>query len=162
MMTVQRRMRIVGDSENVDSGIGGLCVAFATDDMSHVNQHFGSAKSLVIYQVSPKTSQLLEVAEFHYENHDDNEGKLGEKIEMLKNCIAVYSQAVGSSASQKLIAAGVQPVKIRDDAEISTLIKYLQEEMLQGPSAWLAKAIKQQKNPDYNPFENMETEKWEE
>jgi len=165
-MTLKRRMRIVDDSEknnNDNSPLSSFIrVAFASDDIQHVNQHFGSAKSLVIYKVNPDETQLLEVAEFNYSNHDDNEDKLAEKIEILENCVAVYSQAVGSSATQKLLLVGVQPVKVHDDAEINVLLEYLQEEMMQGPSTWLAKAISSQMNPDKNRFAEMDVEKWDE
>ena len=32
-------------------------VAFATTDMVHVNQHFGSAKSFAVYAVDPENSR---------------------------------------------------------------------------------------------------------
>lgn len=161
-MVLQRRMRIVEESESKNPDDTSIRVAFASSDMQHVNQHFGSAKCLVIYSVNPEHTQLVEVAGFDYENHGDNEDKLGEKIEVLLGCVAVYSQAVGSSAAQKLLSAGVQPVKVHDGAEIAELLKYLQSEMLQGPSAWLAKAITRQKNPDLTRFESMEFEGWDE
>jgi len=162
-MALRRRMRIADGSESEKAKSGSsLRVGFATNDLTHANQHFGSAKSLVIYEISPSNSFLVEVAEFGYVNHDENEGKLAEKITILEGCVAVYSQAVGSSATQKLIAAGIQPVKVHDDAQISTLITYLQNEISQGPSAWLAQAINRQKNTDLTRFENMETEVWDE
>jgi len=156
-MALQRRMRIVDDSARDTSC---LRVAFASSDMMHVNQHFGSAKNLVIYDVNPQQTKLLEVVEFGHINHDDNENKLPEKLEVLLGCVAVYAQAIGSSAAQKLLAVGIQPVKVHDGAEVMQLLKYLQDEMLQGPSTWLAKAITRQKNPELNLFENMEAEDW--
>ena len=162
-MTLQRRMRVVTGGEADDSQQQFfLRVGFASTDMKHVNQHFGSAKSLVIFGVNPDDANLLEVVGFDYLNHDENESKLGEKIEVLDGCVAVYSEAVGSSAAQKLLRAGIQPVKVHDDAEIEELIKYLQEEMLQGPSSWLAKAIDRHKNPDPARFNEMEFEQWDE
>lgn len=162
-MALQRHMRIADGSGTAQDNNGSyLRVGFATNDMLHANQHFGSAKNLVIYEVNPNSSHLVEVAEFSYVNHDENEGKLGEKIALLKGCIAIYSQAVGSSAAQKLLAAGIQPVKVHDEAEISALIAFLQDEMLKGPSAWLAQAINRQKNPELDRFEGMEAESWDE
>ena len=162
-MALQRRMRIVDDSEsNNASNDTSIRVAFASSDMLHVDQHFGSAKNLAIYAVNLDDAYLVEVAGFNYINHDENEDKLVEKIDVLKGCVAVYAQAVGSSATQKLLAAHIQPVKVHDNAEISELVKYLQGEMLQGPSTWLAKAITRQKNPANFRFEDMEAESWDE
>jgi len=159
-MTLKRRMRIVDDVKGVLTA--SIRVAFASSDMQHVNQHFGSAKSLVVYNVNPEETQLFEVAEFNYSSHDENEDKLTEKLELLEECVAVYSQAVGSSATQKLLASGIQPVKVHDDAEILVLLKYLQEEMMQGPSTWLAQAISRQRDPEMSRFEGMDAEGWDE
>ncbi|MDX1810803.1 MAG: NifB/NifX family molybdenum-iron cluster-binding protein [Gammaproteobacteria bacterium] len=162
-MSLKRRMRVVGgDDDERDLNENGIRVAFASSDMEHVNQHFGFATSLVIYLINPEAAVLKEVVGFSYPSHDDSEGKLGEKLEVLKGCVAVYSEAVGSSAAQKLLNVGVQPVKVHDGAEISELIKYLQEEMLQGPSAWLAKAIQRQKSPDPSNYNDFEFESWDE
>lgn len=162
-MALRRRMRVLDGSE--DESAQQECmlrVGFASADMKHVDQHFGSAKSLIVFGVDPDDSYLIEAVGFDYLNHDENEGKLGEKIEVLEGCVAVYAEAVGSSAAQKLLRAGIQPVKVHDGAVISELINYLQEEMLQGPSSWLAKAIDRNKNPDPERFNEMEYEQWDE
>ena len=39
-------------------------VAFATSDMLHVNQHFGSAQCFAIYAVDPENWEMLEAAQF--------------------------------------------------------------------------------------------------
>ncbi len=57
---------------------------------------------------------------------------------------------------------GVQPIKVVQGAVISELIESLQDEMNQGPSAWLAKAISAQKGPDMSRFDEMEEEGWDE
>lgn len=165
-MALQRRMQVLdGESESKDGSspeLNGLKVAFATTDMKTVNQHFGSAKSLAIYAVNPESALILEVMEFGALAQDGNEDKLGEKIDALEGCAAVYSQAIGSSAMQKLIQKGVQPIKIHEGASIEILINSLQEEMKAGPSSWLAKAIDREKGPDMNRFNDMEAEGWEE
>ena len=161
-MALRRRMRVL---DGTDEGHGQqehlLRVGFASTDMKHVNQHFGTTKSLVIFGVNPDNAQLIEAIGFDYLGHDENEGKLSEKIEALTDCVAVYLEAIGSSAAQKLLRTGVQPVKVHDGAEIEELIKYLQDEMLQGPSTWLAKAIERHKNPDPSRFNAMEFEQWD-
>ena len=39
-----------------------LKIAFCTDDMKQVNQHFGSAKTFAVYAVDMEHSELLEAA----------------------------------------------------------------------------------------------------
>ena len=72
-----------------------LKIAFCTDDMKTVNQHFGSAKTFAIYLVDLEQSNLLEVAEFGKLDQDGNEDKLSTKISLLEGCAAVYCEAIG-------------------------------------------------------------------
>ncbi len=137
-------------------------VAFATTDMVHVNQHFGSAKSFAVYAVDPAQAELLEAAQFGDLAQDGNEGKLSEKIQLLNGCAAVYCQAIGASAIKQIVAQGIQPVKVHEGSTIKELIIDLQNEMTSGPSAWLAKAIKQTKGPDTERFNTMAEEGWDE
>jgi nitrogen fixation protein NifX len=158
-MTLERRMRVVSPD---DDELVGLKVAFATTNMRTVNQHFGSAQSFAMFHVDPERAVLLEVAEFGKLAQDGNEDKLAAKLDMLTGCAAVYCLAAGSSAVQQLLARGIQPVKVAEDAEINDLLESLQDEMRQGPSSWVAKAISKVKGPDMNRFDDMEAEGWSE
>lgn len=137
-------------------------VAFATSDMLHVNQHFGSAQSFAIYAVDPKSSKLLEAAQFGDLAQDGNEDKLSVKLQLLEGCAAVYCQAVGASAIRQIVSQGIQPIKVHEGSQIKNLLKDLQQEMLTGPSSWLAKAISQQCGLDAQRFDAMEQEGWQE
>jgi nitrogen fixation protein NifX len=138
-------------------------VAFASTDMKHVNQHFGSSKSFAIYTVNADNATLKEVAQFEAFAQDGNEDKLVEKLDLLNGCAAVYCQAVGGSAIRQLLARDIQPVKVSECSEISELVAALQEELRDGPTAWLAKAVnKQKKTDDESRFDDMEAEGWQE
>jgi len=160
-MAVQRRMKIVDDNENSADSSMCIRVAFASNDMKNVNQHFGSTKGLVIYGINPDSSFLIEIAEFSVNHYEENEDKLIDKINVLKGCVGVYSQAVGSSAAKKLLIEGIQPIKVHEETCINVLIKYLQKELSQGPSAWLARAISHQNKYSIYYTENMGAESWE-
>jgi nitrogen fixation protein NifX len=161
-MTVQRRLQVVDCGTEGASVDQALKIAFASNDMKHVNQHFGSAEGFAIYAVDPEEAVLLEVAEFGKLAQDGNEDKLVAKIGLLEGCAAIYCQAVGSSAVRQLLAHGIQPVKVSDGAEIGDLVESLQEQLRAGPSSWLAKAIDRQRGPDMSRFDSMEAEGWEE
>lgn len=137
-------------------------VAFATSDMVHVNQHFGSAKSFAVYAVDPERAEMLEAAQFGELAQDGNEDKLSVKIQLLEGCAAVYCQAVGASAIKQIVAQGIQPIKVHEGSPIKDLVEDLQNEMKAGPSSWLAKAINQHKGPDPKRFDAMEEEGWDE
>lgn len=160
-MVLQRHMRVVDNDPNDTEQHVGIKVAFATTDMKTVNQHFGEAHSFLMYVVNPEEAILLEAAQF---GKDDNieEDKLVEKIAMLDGCSAVYCQAIGSSAISKLVMHGVQPVKVSEGTEINKLIEVLQDEIRQGPSAWLAKAISKQTSPQMMRFDEIDDDGWDE
>ena len=161
-MAMTRHMRVVDGGNMQEKCETALKVAFATSDMKHVNQHFGSAETFALYAIDPDGDTLLEAAQFGKLEQDGNEDKLAAKIGMLEGCAAVYCQAVGSSAVKQLIASGVQPMKVSPSAEIKDLIESLRDEMLQGPSAWLAKAISRNQEPDMGRFDEMDSEGWDE
>lgn len=162
-MIVNRRLHVVQDEDDQTPVDLGLKVAFATSDMKEVNQHFGSAKSFAIYSVSPESVEFIEAAQFGTLDQDGDEDKLSVKFELLKGCVAVYCQAAGASAIRQLVGLGIQPVKVAENSPIEDLIEDLQHELNSGPSAWLAKAIREQVGGyGANRFEEMTDEDWSE
>ena len=139
-----------------------LRVAFASADRETVDQHFGSSRAFVIYGVNPEHAQLLKVIEFGDLEQDGNEDKLAVKLELLDGCIAVYCRACGASAVRQLLGIGVQPVKVAEAARIDELLESLQDELREGPSAWLAKAIQRTRGADLQRFDAMAGEAWDE
>ncbi|MBK8815822.1 MAG: nitrogen fixation protein NifX [Methylococcaceae bacterium] len=162
MMSLTRRMHVLHTNKEGISMETAIKVAFATSDMLHVNQHFGSAKSFAIYAVDPEQSEFLEASQFGELAQDGNEDKLSVKIQLLDGCAAVYCQAIGASAIKQIVAQGIQPIKVHDGSSIKHLLIDLQNEMKSGPSSWLAKAINQHKSPDPQRFDEMEHEGWQE
>ena len=96
-------------------------IAFATQDLVHINAHFGSAKQMAVYEVSPEGYQFLETIGFDGKlDEDGNEDKLVPKIEALSDCTIVYVAAIGGSAAARLIRKKVTPVKSKtEDDEIT-------------------------------------------
>jgi nitrogen fixation protein NifX len=161
-MALIRRLRILDQHDERPLMDSSLKIAFATDDVKTVNQHFGSAKSFAVYAVNPDTSELVEVAEFGKLEQDGNEDKLAAKIGLLDGCAAIYCEAIGASAIRQLVAVGIQPVKVYRGSAIADLIEDFQNELRSGPSAWVAKALARQAGPDANRFDRIEAEGWEE
>lgn len=156
MSQITRRLRVLDDQD--DSTL--LKVAFATSDRVNVDQHFGSAASFAIYGVNMDEARLFNVVEFGALAQDGNEDKLASKLELLEGCIAVYCRACGASALRQLLAIGVQPVKVPEGATIAQMLAALQQEMREGPSSWLAKAIRRSQRSLGGRFDAMEMEGW--
>lgn len=139
-----------------------LKIAFASSNSKTVDQHFGSAKSFAIFDVTPERAEQIEVSEFGVQAQDGNEDKLDMKIGILEGCTAVYCQAAGPSAIKRLLAIGVQPVKVSEGSVIKQLLAEIQQEMKTGPTGWLAKAMETHKKADVSRFDAMEAEGWDE
>lgn len=155
MTNVTRKFSVISDSDDSLT----LKIAFATDDNQTVNQHFGSARAFAIYAVSPESAHLVTVAEFGDLGELDNEDKLVHKLELLSDCIAVYCRACGSSAVRQLLERHIQPLKVPEDSSIKQLVRAFQRELSEGPSNWLAKAIRRQQGDEFG-FGGFESERW--
>ncbi|OSM04021.1 putative dinitrogenase iron-molybdenum cofactor biosynthesis nifX [Magnetofaba australis IT-1] len=140
----------------------GLQVAFATDDLKQVNQHFGATRQLAIYDIDPEAASLKEVAEFASEAMDGNENKLPVRLAALEGCAAVYCLAVGGSAAKQMLARGVNPVRLEHSAQIESLIRDIQHSMQGDPAPWMRRAADAESRRDPGRFEDMLEESWEE
>lgn len=158
-MPIARHLRVLECATEENVMPNGLKVAFASTDMRHVDQHFGSAKAFVMYEVDPDGATMTDAVEFGQLAQDGNEDKLDAKIEALSKCAAVYVQAIGGSAVSKLARIGVQPMKVTPGTLISTLVDDLQDELRAGPSAWVARALNAEQ--DAGRFDAMEAEGWD-
>ena len=141
-----------------------LKIAFATADRHKVDQHFGSASALLIYEIGPQKAHVIEFAEFGELEQDGHESKLAAKFDLLQGCAAVYCQAVGGSAIQQLLALGVQPMRVTANTSIPSVLDELQAALRGGNApAWLQRAIARQQHVDDDArFTAMEVEGWQE
>ena len=137
-------------------------VAFASTDRTRVHQHFGAAEGFLVYEVTPDKATLVGVAEFAEEAMDGNEDKLGAKVDFLEGCAAVYVMAIGASAIKKLMAKGVQPIRINEIDAVDDLLSEISKAMSDGGVAWIDRAIATQiKAKAEDRFASMAEEGWE-
>ena len=158
-MALQRQLRVL-ERQRDSAAEAPLRVAFATSDLKHVDQHFGSAERFALYDVTPEQVTLIKVAEFGDLAQDGNENKLLEKFGLLEGCAAVYSQAVGPSAVRQLLSLEVQPLKVGEGSAIAGLIEAMQREWRDGPGGWLSRALGRRER-DPLRFDAMDAEGWE-
>ena len=161
-MGMERRLRVLSMSSEATPMETGIKVAFASSDLKHIDQHFGAAESFVVYSIDQTGHHLVEVIQFARLAMDGNEDKLGAKIGALDGCVVVYCEAVGASAVSQLRAQGIQPIKVAAGVSVSSLIRDLQSELREGPSAWLARAMANREPGRHRRFDAMEAEGWSE
>ena len=136
-------------------------VAFATTDRLRVNQHFGAAESFAIYEVTPDKATLVGIGEFAEEAMDGNEDKLIAKVDFLEGCAAVYVMAIGASAIKKLMAKGIQPIRVNEIDGVDDLLGELSKAMGEGGIAWIDRALAARAGKSPDRFASMEEEGWQ-
>lgn len=161
-MALQRQLKVVEGLLATPEAQPMLKVAFATGDLKHVDQHFGSAERFAIYAVEADSANLLEVAEFGRLARDGNEGKLLEKFVVLDGCAAVYCLAVGASAVRQLVGLDIQPFKVAEGTPVSRLLGDLQKQMRAGSDGWVVRALERRRGRRPDRFDQMESEGWDE
>lgn len=155
-----RRLQLVWSIKREPEAV--LKVAFATTDRVRVNQHFGAAEGFAIYEVTPDKATLVGVGEFAEEAMDGNEDKLAAKVDFLEGCAAVYVMAIGASAIKKLMAKGIQPIRINEVDAVDDLLGEISRAIGEGGVAWIDRAITAQtKAKADDRFASMEEEGWQ-
>ncbi|MHB1022654.1 MAG: nitrogen fixation protein NifX [Acidobacteriaceae bacterium] len=117
-------------------------VAFATQDMQHVDAHFGWAKNIAIYDVTPDEYHFVTFIEFSGNLQEDgNEDKLGPKLEAIEDCAILYVAAIGGSGAARVVAKNIHPVKVSEPEAINGILQRLQNVLRGTPPPWLRKAL---------------------
>jgi len=127
-----------------------LRVAFASNDGSTVNLHFGGAERLVVYDVAPGQADLVGIGQFVKAEQVGESGRTGltgtahdkvlVKLDFLEGCHAVYAASVGTSSIRRLMAAGIQPIIVDTGHDILDLLNEVSLALVYGGLAWVDRA----------------------
>jgi len=117
-------------------------IAFATQDQQRVDAHFGWAKHLAVYEITPEGYDFVQDFGFGEDLAEDgNEDKLAPKLEAIKDCAIVYVAAIGGSAAARVVASKIHPVKVSSPEPILDILDKLQDVLKGTPPPWLRKAL---------------------
>ena len=117
-------------------------IAFATQDLKRVDAHFGWAKNIAIYEVTPEGHRFLEAVQFDGDLQEDgNEDKLAPKLEVIKDCAILYVAAIGGSGAARVVAHKILPIKVTQPEPIAELLDKLRDVLKGTPPPWLRKAM---------------------
>lgn len=126
-------------------------IAFATQDLQRVDAHFGWAKNIAVYEISPEGFNLVEAIQFSGDPKEDgNEDKITPKIEAIKDCAILYVAAIGGSAAARVVANKVHPIKVNEPEVIAEILVRLQDVLKGAPPPWLRKAMLKGVEKDLN------------
>ncbi|MBO9998001.1 MAG: nitrogen fixation protein NifX [Cyanobacteria bacterium SID2] len=127
-------------------------IAFATDDLVHINAHFGWASQMSVYDVTTDGYEFVGLLNFSGDlKEDGNEDKLVPKLKAVADCTIVYVSAIGPSAAARLVNRGITPIKSRSEEDkIEDILNRLVQTLKGNPPPWLRKALGQPK-PTFIP-----------
>jgi nitrogen fixation protein NifX len=132
-------------------------VAFTTEDMKHIDAHFGWAKNIVVYEVSPTGYQFVEAIQFDGDlKEDGSEDKLLPKIDAIRDCAILYVAAIGGSAAAKVVNAKVHPIKALNAEPITEMLDRLVVALNGTPPPWIRKALMKDKERKFDFEEESE------
>jgi len=117
-------------------------IAFATQDQQRVDAHFGWARHLAVYEISPTGYGF--VTDFGFGEdlaEDGNEDKLAPKLAAIADCAIVYVAAIGGSAAARVVASKIHPIKVEKPEPILDILDRLQTVLQGTPPPWLRKAL---------------------
>ena len=117
-------------------------IAFATQDKVHVDAHFGWAKAIVVYEVTPEGHRFVESFDFGGKLEEDgDEDKLAPKLEAIRDCAILYVAAIGGSGAARVVALKIHPIKVPQPEPIAEILDKLQDVLKGTPPPWLRKAL---------------------
>ena len=117
-------------------------VAFCTQDKQRVDAHFGWAKNIAIYDVTPTGFSFVENFEFGGKLEEDgDEDKLAPKLDAIKDCAILYVAAIGGSGAARVVANKIHPIKVPQPEVIMDILEKLQDVLKGTPPPWLRKAL---------------------
>lgn len=126
-------------------------VAFATQDLQRVDAHFGWAKNIAVYDISPDGYDFVETFTFAGDLQEDgNEDKLAPKLEAIKDCAILYVAAIGGSGAARVVANKIHPVKVNQPEPILDILDKLQEVVKGTPPPWLRKAMQKGREREFD------------
>jgi nitrogen fixation protein NifX len=125
-----------------------LKIAFATDDGTAVDQHFGWCTRFDVFEIdqdryAPVGSRTPRAAE-------GEEGTIASRLEVVRDCAIVYVTSIGPAAAARVVNAGIMPVKLPEGTAVPEVLDRLQEVLRGTPPPWLRKVLRQH-SPEQAP-----------
>jgi nitrogen fixation protein NifX len=134
-------------------------VAFSTQDKQRVDAHFGWAKNIAVYEVTPDGFGFVENFEFGGKLEEDgDEDKLAPKLDAIHDCAILYVAAIGGSAAARVVATKIHPIKVPQPEPILDILEKLQDVLKGTPPPWLRKALEKDQNKASPNFDEDEVE----
>ena len=146
------KLRLVDADAGIDppaeSQGGHMKVAFATQDLHNMDAHFGGARNLAIYDVTPEGYRFVEAVRFDEVSNqngvhaEDGHDRLNARVEALQGCALLFVLAIGGPAAARIVSNKIHPVKLPRPEPINDILERIRAMLNGTPPPWLRKALK--------------------
>lgn len=101
-------------------------IAVASESCQLVDQHFGRARSFLIYEVDGNEATWLETRSCtpYCQGGHGETSSLDQIINLLRDCEAVLASRIGVGPDDRLRQAGIEPVQVYEPIETALLDFY--------------------------------------
>lgn len=100
-------------------------IAIASSDGKIVDQHFGQACHILIYQIEKEGLRLLELREKSNKPIYNPEYMCLRGLELLKDCKVLFCRRIGDAPRKKLCEFGIEVVESKSETISYAVIQYL-------------------------------------
>jgi nitrogen fixation protein NifX len=117
-------------------------VAFCTNSLKEVDEHFGRATSVAVYDVNTDGAEFSELRSFiPIDAEENHKVDINTKVSALNDCSILYLTEIGGPAAAVVVRNKIHPIKVDENAPIDELLKNLVNKLNDSPPPWLRKAI---------------------
>jgi len=113
-----------------------IMVAFATNNATHIDAHFGSAKEFHIYEITRDSYNFYGVVPIAVKDTDST-------VELLNGVDIVYFVNIGPAAAAKIINNGIFPIKYKESVSIDDELSKLMNMLGTNPPPFIKKICEQ-------------------
>ncbi len=119
-------------------------VAFASENGSHIDQHYGKATTFFVWEIGPGEAACVgRIVPPTASSDKDLEDTLAARADSVADCNIVYSLQIGGPAAAKLVRRRVHPMKTQTTTPIPEMVTRLQGVLRNSPPPWLRKLLRE-------------------
>jgi len=115
-------------------------VAFATKDLTSIDEHFGWAKQFAVYEITKDGFTLSSIVKSEDTPEVEDE-KINSKIAAIQGCSIVYCQAIGPTAAARVVKNQIHPIKVEKVTPIEEALNSLVAMLNGNPPPWIKRII---------------------
>lgn len=124
----------------------GIRVAFASDDLLHLTEHFGRAKRFVVYRLDGTGACIESVLSFPH-LQASGPGGIVDKLEALKEVHVIVAGEIGPEVTVALVRLGISPVKVKTGETVEGFLQKLVLAIEKDPPPWLKQILTPKQEP---------------